>query len=139
MKKRFESFLNILSAAYVKGDKPADIDTQLKEFFTNNPGIPETNLVKAHDVEDGSLQIVVLDRDFVFIGRITHLEDEQRTIIDDAKNIRKWGTDKGLGQLRDGPRPETILDECGTITVPDRSLIFFIECSEHGWAKVFPN
>jgi len=90
------------------------------------------------DIQNDSIQIVVLDRDFVFVGRITKLEDEDRTIIDDAHSIRRWGTDAGLGQLSKGPRTETILDPSGTVTIPNRAIVFFIEADPDGWAKVFP-
>ena len=32
-----------------------------------------------------------------------------------AKNIRRWGTTNGLGELRTGPTPNTIVDEYGDV------------------------
>ena len=81
------------------------------------------------------LKIVVLDRGFVFIGRITEIPEEGRTIIDDCLNIRKWGTTEGLGQLRNGPTTDTVLDKCGTVTIPDH--IFMIDCDESKWSAHF--
>ena len=40
-------------------------------------------------------QIVVLDRGFVYVGKVTFQGDLLR--IENARNIRGWGTTKGLG------------------------------------------
>jgi hypothetical protein len=66
-------------------------------------------------------QIVVLDRGFIYHGNVT---------IDGAKNIRRWGTTAGLGQLaKDGPTGETVLDAAGIVVAPMRAVIHFISCS----------
>ena len=70
--------------------------------------------------------IVVLDRGFVYVGNIT-VEDEW-VHINDAKNIRVWGTKNGLGELRNGPTNETKLDECGKVLAPRKALISLIPC-----------
>lgn len=41
--------------------------------------------------------IVVCDRGFVYVGKMTW--DGEFTTIEDAKNIRYWGTTNGLGEL----------------------------------------
>jgi hypothetical protein len=72
-------------------------------------------------------QIVVLDRGFVYQGNVTKLGDE--VTIENAKNIRRWGTSKGLGELAaNGPQPNTVLDEAGTVTANSRAVIHFIKC-----------
>ena len=80
---------------------------------------------------DAPYQIVVLDRGFVYVGRVKW----QYNIwtITDAKCIRKWGTTKGLGELVNGPTPETILDTVGTVHVPEHSLIHLIDVVESAW------
>ena len=42
-------------------------------------------------------QIVVLDRGFVYVGDVAL--DGDWVVVANAKNIRVWGTSKGLGQL----------------------------------------
>ena len=71
--------------------------------------------------------IVVLDRGFVYVGDIT--VDAEWIRIERAQNIRVWGTEKGLGQLRNGPTKDTKLDECGVVLAPRRALISLIPCS----------
>jgi hypothetical protein len=72
-------------------------------------------------------QIVVLDRGYVYVGKTT-IEGEFVT-IENAKNIRRWGTTKGLGELaKNGPTANTQLDEAGTVVAPLRAVIHFIEC-----------
>lgn len=70
--------------------------------------------------------IVVLDRGFVYVGEVTIEGDFLR--VRGAKNIRYWGTKNGLGELRDGPRPETKLDVVGEILAPLRALIHLVPC-----------
>lgn len=73
-------------------------------------------------------QIVVLDRGFVYVGKTTVTGDS--VTITDAKNIRYWGTTKGLAELRDGPiEGKTKLDDAGTVIVPIRAVIHFIKCN----------
>lgn len=70
--------------------------------------------------------IVVLDRGFVYVGNVTREGDFLR--ITNAKNIRSWGTKNGLGELREGPRPETKLDIIGEVLAPMRALIHLVPC-----------
>lgn len=71
--------------------------------------------------------IVVLDRGFVYVGDIT--VDEEWVRIENARNIRVWGTTAGLGELRTGPTKSTKVDVCGEVLVPRRALISLIPCS----------
>lgn len=70
--------------------------------------------------------IVVLDRGFVYVGDCTLEGDFIR--IENAKNIRYWGTTQGLGQLVNGPLPSTKLDNIGTVLAPMRALIHLVPC-----------
>lgn len=75
-----------------------------------------------------STKIVALDRGFVFVGTVS---DEGENIrISNARNIRRWGTTKGLGELVDGPKPNTQLDPVGELIAPKRAVIFQIVCSK---------
>ena len=83
---------------------------------------------------ESSIQIVVLDRGFVFVGKTTRTDEFM--YIDNAFNIRKWGTTDGLGQLRNGPTKETVLDDSGTIRAPMRAVIFTIDCDDSKWTPL---
>jgi hypothetical protein len=75
--------------------------------------------------------IVVLDRGFVYIGKVT-IEDDW-CVITSAKNIRVWGTTKGLGELVNGPTKDTKLDTVGTVRAPMRAVISVIDVSADKW------
>ena len=63
----------------------------------------------------GPCRIIVADRGWVFVGNCEEQADGSVTIFN-AKNIRNWGTTKGLGELADGPVPnKTKFDEYGTV------------------------
>jgi hypothetical protein len=101
----------------------------------------EPNTIKINEVEyvrkdqlestKGNIKIAVLDRGFVYVGN-TKLE-EDFLIITGARNIRVWGTTKGLGQLVNGPLKETKLDMVGTIQVPLKALISLIDVEQSKW------
>jgi len=81
-----------------------------------------------------SYKIAVLDRGFVYIGRV----EWKGTVltITDARCIRRWGTTRGLGELVNGALPETILDTVGTIHVPEHALIHLIDVVESAWKNI---
>ena len=103
---------------------------------------PET--IKIDDVEyvrkdavpdtKGDVKIAVLDRGFVYVGRVSW--DGDFLILSNAKNIRYWGTSKGLGELVNGPLKETKLDAVGTVRVPSRALISLIDVVESKWTGI---
>lgn len=76
--------------------------------------------------QDLGQNIVVLDRGFIYVGNV--VIDGDFAIISEAKNIRYWGTKKGLGELTNGPLSETKLDEVGLIKAPMRAVIHFVPC-----------
>ena len=50
--------------------------------------------------------------------------------LKNAQVIRRWGTTKGLGELRDGPTRETILEPLGDVSIPQKPLIVI---EAEGW------
>lgn len=68
----------------------------------------------ASPVSIGEKRIIVADRGWVFVGDCTDNEDGSVTIRN-AKNIRNWGTTKGLGELANGPTNKTQTDNYGTV------------------------
>ena len=76
--------------------------------------------------QDLGQNIVVLDRGFVYVGNV--VIDGDFAIIKNAKNIRYWGTNNGLGELVNGPLAETKLDSIGVVRAPMRAVIHFVPC-----------
>lgn len=64
--------------------------------------------------EIGEVRIIVADRGWVFVGNCTD-EDNGDITIRNCKNIRQWGTNRGLGELVNGPTGKTVLDDYGTV------------------------
>ena len=80
------------------------------------------------------LQVVVLDKGFVYVGETE--TDGNFCYIKDAKNIRRWGTKNGLGELAaNGPTSETKADPAGTVKAPISALIHMIKCEDSKWKK----
>lgn len=83
---------------------------------------------------EGEMKIAVLDRGWVYAGACRM--DGDTLVITGAKNIRRWGTTGGLGELAaKGPRPETKMDDYGTVRAPGRAVICLIDCDAAAWAE----
>jgi hypothetical protein len=85
-------------------------------------------LPKSEVKEIGEVRIIVADRGWVFVGACTDNEDGSVT-IKNAKNIRRWGTTKGLGELAAGPTKDTVADHYGTV----RTTPIVTIAVERGW------
>lgn len=98
--------------------------------------IDDVKYIRVDSVSDpkkfeGDIKIAVLDRGFVYVGYVK--VDHDFITITHAKNLRAWGTTKGLGELVTGPLSGTKLDTVGTIKVPLRALISLIDVEQTKW------
>ncbi len=82
---------------------------------------------------DGDIKIVVADRGFVYIGRLD-ISAADFVTLRNAKNLRIWGTTKGLGELVSGPTSKTVLDNVGTVSIPFRAVISVIDVEQAKWS-----
>ena len=98
--------------------------------------IDDVKYVRADSIPKptGDVKIIVLDRGFVYIGRVRREDDF--LIIENAKNIRYWGTKNGLGELVTGPTKDTKLDVVGTVRAPMRAVISMIDADEESWTSI---
>lgn len=70
----------------------------------------------------GDIRIIIADRGWVFVGNCEDHDDGSVTITN-CRNIRKWGTTTGLGELMNGPKSGTVADAYGTVrTMPIASI-----------------
>lgn len=90
----------------------------------------------AEDIKKLPLKIAVLQRGHVLIGRLQK-EGDQCT-LHNAKVIRRWGTEKGLGQLAgSGATRSTVLDDCnGEVTFHQLTVVFTLQADESKWPGV---
>lgn len=96
--------------------------------------IDDVEYVRKDSDTKGDVKIVVLDRGFVYIGRVS--DEGEYLVLTNAKNIRSWGTTRGLGELVNGPLPSTKLDDVGTVRAPKRALIHLIDVVESKWKGI---
>ena len=82
--------------------------------------------------KDLGLNIAVLDRGWVFVGRVT--SDTDHITIKGGACVRYWGTTNGLGQLASsGPQSATKLDKVAEVKFAPRALLFLLPCQEDKW------
>ena len=76
-------------------------------------------------------KIVVIDAGWVICGDVTAAKDEcglPGLAITNGSVIRRWGTQRGLGQLAiQGKQEETQLDPVGSAFVPHGKILFTID------------
>ena len=87
-------------------------DIELDEVTIKGRRYVPADSVKPAEI--GEKRIVVADRGWVFVGSCEDNADGTVTITG-AKNIRRWGTTKGLGELVNGPLGDTVTDDYGTV------------------------
>lgn len=84
--------------------------------------------------KDHGIQIVILQRGWVMIGRKTQIGSNCK--LSDARVIRRWGTSEGLGELAiKGPLSETKLEVTPEVTYHALTEIASIKCEESKWQK----
>jgi hypothetical protein len=88
--------------------------------------------VPASDAAASPTQIVVAQRGWVFAGQVSQEGDD--IVIRDAKNIRTWGTTKGLGELVNGPLSGTKHDPYGTVRLPALSVVARLDAKAGSWS-----
>lgn len=94
----------------------------------------KSNIKTYVDPTANQIQIVVVDGGWVIVGRVTKMTEENELHVFQTSVIRRWGTTEGLGQIAfSGPTAETILDKCGIVRVPLKSVTMRIDVNETKW------
>lgn len=83
--------------------------------------------------ECGKIKIVVMERGFVYVGRVDDVDDP--VTIRNARALIRWGTNNHLGQLVNGPLPNTKLGASCTVRCFLRQIIHAIEVNQDAWNK----
>lgn len=68
-------------------------------------------------------RILVMTNGWVLVGKF----DADKQLLEDAKTIRRWGTSRGLGELKNGPLAQTKLDPLGDIAINNVQVLFSLE------------
>ena len=72
--------------------------------------------------------IAIASSGWVFVGTPAAALAPDAYALEGAAVIRKWGTDRGIGQLAlHGVTPETILDPVGKLVINRTNLICLLE------------
>lgn len=83
------------------------------------------------------LRIIIAQNGWVFMGMCCREEDD--IVIRKCFNIRRWGTQSGLGQLAlEGRQPDTVLDDYGVVHVPVVGVVSAVRCKAAAWPEEYP-
>jgi hypothetical protein len=83
--------------------------------------------------ETGPIKIVVIERGFVYVGRVC--PNEKGCTIHGARSLIRWGSSQHLGELVGGPLKETKLGASCTVLVTESQIIHMIEVDQNAWNK----
>lgn len=105
----------------------------LQDYVGNLGGIPDAK----SESNIPPIRIAVLTNRFVYIGHCEIRNDDngqpQWLIMSAAHNLRVWGTEKGLGELTQGPTKSTAYDKVGIIYVPYSQIVHIIDVRQDAW------
>jgi len=77
-------------------------------------------------------KIVILQRGWVYIGKFS--QEGDMCTLTNAYNIRRWGTERGLGELAlEGKKENTQLDEVGKVTFHILTSVALLDVNEDVW------
>ena len=82
-------------------------------------------------VSTGEIKICVLERGFVYVGRVSI--DSGEITITNARALIQWGTTGHLGELVRGPLENTKLGNAANVTARLPQLIHTIEVHQDDW------
>lgn len=85
------------------------------------------------DHSGSPVRIVIGQRGWVWVGYYTHANEV--VTIAGGRNIRKWGTTAGLGELVGGPTSQTVLDPAGTVEIHELAVVATIAADADAWAE----
>lgn len=80
----------------------------------------------------GEFRIVVLQFGWVFVGAL-HTLPSGEIELRGARNVRRWGTSKGIGELKNGPLSDTTFEPSEDIIFNPAALVFTIETEAKQW------
>lgn len=84
---------------------------------------------------EGDIKIVVLQRGWIYIGRFSREGNDCR--LNNAYNIRTWGTTKGLPELVNGTTKDTKLDKCdGVVEFDWLTVVHTITVDPKSWKQI---
>lgn len=93
-----------------------------------------TNATSDFKIDGSKIKIVILQRGWVFVGKWS--QDGSKCTLTDAKNIRTWGTTKGLGELAsNGVTSSTKLDDVNDVSFHELTVVATIDCDDKIWSK----
>jgi len=83
----------------------------------------------------GDVKIVILQRGWVYIGRFSRIGNDCK--LENAYNIRTWGTTKGLAELVNGATNNTKLDKCeGIVEFDWLTVVHTITVNKEKWSQI---
>lgn len=88
----------------------------------------------AYEEKNGTVQIAVLQRGWVYVGVFDQTGPTCR--LTKASCVRTWGTTEGLGEIASkGPLSGTTLDKCPDVLFHELTVINLMSCDDSKWLK----
>ena len=110
-----------------------DIDVLLQKIINGEIGMRAALESVCLPKPESRVQIVIAPRGWIFVGYTHEDKESNKLVIERCNVIRVWGTEKGLGELINGPKVNTKLDPCRIARIPMDAIIAQIDCEESKW------
>lgn len=111
---------------------------EMQNVWTETWGHLQGYVDKSNGIAEAfGMKMLILDKGFVYLGKLTISADYKWVYIEDCWSVRYWGTTRGLGQLRKGPTSKTVVDPVGRIQLPYSTLLQIIDVDATKWEAHF--
>jgi len=105
----------------------------MKKITNDRVVYVEKKAIKKSSMVSTKKQIVILNRGWVVVGDYSEKGDD--CSLENASVIRRWGTEKGLGELAmNGVLVDTILDPCPTVRFSKMTMVARMDVNESKWS-----
>ena len=85
--------------------------------------------------ECGPIKIVVIERGFVYVGRVEIDSESDDVTIRGARSLIRWGSSQHLGELVNGPLQNTKLGATCVVLVRQQQIVHMIGVDQDGWKQ----
>lgn len=81
-------------------------------------------------------QMLVLTHGWLIMGPVMH-KDERVCIMENPCVAKRWGTERGIGPLQEGPAEATVLDLLpGQVAFEEAQILFRFPLNEDKWRSI---
>jgi len=86
---------------------------------------------------DFDYRLLVLTHGWIIMGAVMHDPDPTVCVMENPCVAKRWGTERGIGPLQEGPAEATVLDLIpGRVAFEEKQILFRFPMSADKWKSI---